>query len=68
MPFMDEPPGARLSSAAVGAYGHIIRSLRAITNTTANKEPKWRRKGKELLTGYENTNYKGKDGNHASRH
>jgi hydrogenase small subunit len=68
MPFMDEPPGARLSSAAVGTYGHIIRSLRAITNASANKEPKWRHKGKKLDTGYENTNYNGKGRDHASRH
>jgi hypothetical protein len=24
MPFMDEPPGGKLSSAAVGMYGHMI--------------------------------------------
>ena len=42
MPFMDEPPGAKLSSTAVGIYGRIIRSLRGFTNDTVNKEPKWR--------------------------
>ena len=26
MPFMDEPPGARLSSTAIGIYGRLIRS------------------------------------------
>jgi hydrogenase small subunit len=36
MPFMDEPPGGRLSSTAVGLYGRIIRSLRGFTNRTAN--------------------------------
>ena len=52
MPFMDEPPGAKLSAGAVGIYGRMIRKLRAITNTTVNKEPKWRHKGTELTTGY----------------
>jgi hydrogenase small subunit len=52
MPFMDEPPGARVSTAASGAYGGFIRALRSITNNTINKEPKWRHKGRELTTGY----------------
>jgi hydrogenase small subunit len=52
MPFMDEPPGARVSTLAVGAYGGMIRALRSITNTTVNKEPKWRHPGNELTTGY----------------
>jgi hydrogenase small subunit len=42
MPFMDEPPGARVSTLASGAYGKIIRALREVTNATVNKEPKWR--------------------------
>ena len=28
MPFMDEPPGARVSSTASGAYGVVVRRLR----------------------------------------
>jgi hydrogenase small subunit len=52
MPFMDEPPGARVSSGAIGVYGRAIRALRSITNTTVNKEPKWRHPGAELTTGY----------------
>ena len=52
MPFMDEPPGGRVSSAASGVYGNVIRSMRAITNKTVNKEPKWRHRGRELTTGY----------------
>ena len=52
MPFMDEPPGARLSSTAIGLYGRVIRALRGYTQDTANKEPKWRQKGTELTTGY----------------
>jgi hydrogenase small subunit len=53
MPFMDEPPGARISTAGIGAYGKLIRSLREITNDAVNKEPKWRRPGKTLATGYD---------------
>jgi hydrogenase small subunit len=52
MPFMDEPPGGKVSSAASGVYGPVIRRLRSITNTTVNKEPKWRHTGKDLSTGY----------------
>ncbi len=52
MPFMDEPPGARVSTTSVGSYGKMIRSLREITNSTVNKEPKWRHRGMELTTGY----------------
>jgi hydrogenase small subunit len=55
MPFMDEPPGARVSSTASGMYGTVIRTLRGFTARTADKEPKWRAKGSELLTGYQKT-------------
>ena len=57
MPFMDEPPGAKLSSAAVSIYGSMIRRLRAITNHSANAEPKWRKPGAKLMTGYKPTSY-----------
>ena len=53
MPFMDEPPGARLSTLASGAYGKLVRALREVTNATANKEPKWRHPGNDLTTGYQ---------------
>jgi hydrogenase small subunit len=52
MPFMDEPPGARLSTFGIGKYGKLIRTLRSITNSTVNKEPKWRHPGSTLTTGY----------------
>jgi len=58
MPFMDEPPGGKLSSAAVGMYGHMIRTLRGITNATINKEPKWRHRNPQLTTGYRPQTYK----------
>jgi hydrogenase small subunit len=52
MPFMDEPPGARVSTMASGLYGTMVRGLRRITLKTLDEEPKWRVKGDTLLTGY----------------
>ena len=57
MPFMDEPPGARISTATIGTYGRMIRALRGITNATVNKEPRWRHSRPELTTGYHPTTY-----------
>ncbi len=42
MPFMDEPPGAKLSSAAIGVYGRTVRALRNFTQASLNQEPPWR--------------------------
>jgi hydrogenase small subunit len=53
MPFMDEPPGSKLSTTASGMYGGVIRALRAVTMKSLDKEPKWRRKGSDLRTGYD---------------
>jgi hydrogenase small subunit len=44
MPFMDEPPGAKLSSTAVVLYGRTIRALRRFTQASLNQEPRWRRR------------------------
>jgi hydrogenase small subunit len=52
MPFMDEPPGGKFSSTAVVIYGRMITTLRSFTAATVDKEPKWRRKGTQLTTGY----------------
>ena len=52
MPFMDEPPGGKVSVAASSAYGSVIRRLRGITMKTVDKEPRWRHKRPELTTGY----------------
>jgi len=57
MPFMDEPPGASLSSATVSLYGRMIRTLRGITNSGSNEEPKWRHPGPDLTTGYHPKHY-----------
>ncbi len=53
MPFMDEPPGATMSSTMIGTYGPFIRKMRGITNSTVNKEPKWRHNKPELTSGYQ---------------
>jgi len=53
MPFMDEPPGAKISSDSSAAYGKAVRALRSLTNHTANKETKWRHKGPTLTTGHQ---------------
>jgi hydrogenase small subunit len=53
MPFMDEPPGAKVSTNVIGLYGNAIRTLRGFTQSTADKEPKWRHKGAKLTTGYQ---------------
>jgi hydrogenase small subunit len=57
MPFMDEPPGSKISAGVVGIYGRAVSALRSFTNATLNKEPKWRHPGAELTTGYHSKNY-----------
>jgi len=52
MPFMDEPPGARVSTGTASAFGRAVRGLRSLTQATLNKEPKWRHARAELTTGY----------------
>lgn len=54
MPFMDEPPGGSLTSMITSnTYGPTVRRLRAITNKSINREPKWRHRGPALTTGYD---------------
>jgi hydrogenase small subunit len=55
MPFMDEPPGAKLSTAAIATYGRTINALRAFTRASLHREPDWRHPGPELTTGYPDT-------------
>ena len=52
---MDEPPGGKLSTAAIQAYGRTIRTLRSKTTDTLDREPKWRKPGRELLSGAQRT-------------
>ncbi|HKU81492.1 MAG TPA: hypothetical protein VJP76_04905 [Candidatus Tumulicola sp.] len=52
MPFMDEPPGGKISSTVATATGTVMKALRNFTTSTLDKEPSWRRKGKTLATGY----------------
>jgi hydrogenase small subunit len=53
MHFMEEPPGAKMSTAAVLMYGRTVRALRNFTKSSLDKEPTWRVPAEELLTGYE---------------
>jgi hydrogenase small subunit len=57
MPFMDEPPGAKMSTAAVLMYGRTVRSLRNFTKSALDKEPAWRHSRAELTTGYDARTY-----------
>jgi hydrogenase small subunit len=41
--FMDEPPGAKLSTEAISTYGRAIRKLRQYTQISVNTEPSFRR-------------------------
>ncbi|MGH8613174.1 MAG: hydrogenase expression protein HypE [Gammaproteobacteria bacterium] len=52
MPFMDQPPGSILSTGMVTPYGKLVRALRKLTNSTLNKEPKWRHNRPQLTTGH----------------
>ncbi len=42
MSFMDEPPGAHMSTQAVVLYGRTVRALRQFTLGSMNREPEWR--------------------------
>jgi hydrogenase small subunit len=42
MPFLDEPPGAKLSTRAVSIYGKTVHALRGLTQAAMNREPEWR--------------------------
>ncbi len=53
MPFMDEPPGGKMSSSVISLYGKLFRNLRSVTNDTLNHEPSWRHARTELTTGYQ---------------
>jgi hydrogenase small subunit len=44
-PFMDEPPGAPMSTSAVVLYGKTVRALRQFTQESMNREPEWRGPG-----------------------
>ncbi len=51
MPFLDEPPGAKMSTAAILMYGRTVRSLRNFTRASLDKEPTWRQPGPVLTSG-----------------
>jgi hydrogenase small subunit len=47
MPFLDEPPGAKLSTTAIVTYGRTVRALRQFTQASMNQEPEWRKRDDE---------------------
>jgi hydrogenase small subunit len=51
MPFMEEPPGAKMSTAAVLVYGRTVRALRNFTRASLDKEPDWRKPTVAPATG-----------------
>ena len=53
MPFMDEPPGARVSSTAVGVYGRAIRSLAQHHQQHRQQGAEVAAPRPELTTGYQ---------------
>ncbi len=61
MPFMDQPPGSLLSSHAVMTYGKAIHALRRFTQSSLNREPAWRQRGRELKTGYSGLGYRSEE-------
>jgi|SRR5581483_5658912 len=44
MPFLEEPPGARMSASAVVLYGRTVRALREVTRASMQVVPEWRRR------------------------
>ena len=52
MPFMDEPPGSRVSTAFSGVYGGVDPVAPQLYARDLDQEPKWRHKGRHLTTGY----------------
>jgi hydrogenase small subunit len=44
VPFMEQPPGAIMSTQAVSVYGKTVKSLRQFTLASMNREPSVRRK------------------------
>jgi hydrogenase small subunit len=55
MPFMDAPMGGKLATDLLRPQGKAIRTLRMVTNAMVDMEPEWRRRGGELITGYDPT-------------
>jgi len=53
MPFMDMPPGAQFSSQMIAPYGQLLRRMRALTNSTVDREPSWHHNEPELTSGYD---------------
>ena len=55
MPWFDEPPGGKLSSAISKTYGGAMRRMREFTMLSLDDEPAWRQRGNVLLSGHRPT-------------
>ena len=70
MPFMNEPPGAIISSSAVGIYGRTVRALRTFMKMSLNRTSAWRRPDDRahdwLRTDHVRTEQKGGTTKHGS--
>jgi hydrogenase small subunit len=55
MPFMQEATNAKMSSSLTRfTYGPVLHRLRNLSmNRTYEKEPEWRKRGRDLTTGYQ---------------
>jgi hydrogenase small subunit len=51
MPFMEQPPGSKLSSEAISIYGKSIKMLRQFTQDALNKEPARQQQSSPILKG-----------------
>src|SRR5262249_14801324 len=65
MPFLGEPPRSRPCTAPNPLQGAPMARLREITLHTVDREPRWRRPGNHLETGYDQHIW---DGNGSSPH
>ncbi len=52
MPFMDEPPGGKMTSMVATTYSRGVRRLREMTVTMLDQEPRWRAPGDTLTSGH----------------
>jgi hydrogenase small subunit len=55
MPFMDEPPGGKMSSTVSGVYGTVVKTLRNFTMAPSTRNRSGGIRASELTTGYKPT-------------
>ncbi len=55
MPFMEQPPGSKLSTEAVSIYGKSIKTLRQFTQDALNREPERQNQSAPIFKGKSNS-------------